>query len=194
MTEDSSSSGGFRQALWFVLSFCICLCTVSVIQNERQVFSNLQVQSLLLATSKELPPHRMAPTILVNDSSRNIVPTVTSKMNPKRKPLARLTRHIHLNHTSATDVPHFQRQEGVVIVTKIHGPHQFTLAAQSLCLMEKAYNSRLNYDIVVFTTESLNHHEVGRLQQLVYPSNLTVVLDSHYGFHEEFAAISPKSF
>mmetsp|Transcript_33093 Transcript_33093/g.79958 ORF Transcript_33093/g.79958 Transcript_33093/m.79958 type:complete len:451 (+) Transcript_33093:125-1477(+) len=75
-------------------------------------------------------------------------------------------------------VRHFHRYDGVVIATKIHGPHQFSLVAQSLCLLQKAYNARMNYDILVFTTEPLLKNQTEELNRLVAPANLTVALDN----------------
>jgi hypothetical protein len=72
----------------------------------------------------------------------------------------------------------FSTPRGFVIATKIHGTDQFSLAAQSLCLLQKAYDSRLNYDIIALRTDPLNDDEVGRLRQLVFLSNLTDIKSS----------------
>jgi hypothetical protein len=85
----------------------------------------------------------------------------------------------------------FERQEGVVIVTKVHGPHQMNLLDQSLCLLHHAYNHRVLYDILVFTTVPLNETRLARTRQLVAPANLTVVVDNR-GLQAEIAALSPR--
>jgi hypothetical protein len=85
----------------------------------------------------------------------------------------------------------FERQEGVVIATKVHGPHQMNLLDQSLCLLHHAYNHRVLYDILVFTTVPLNETRLARTRQLVAPANLTVVVDNR-GLQAEIAALSPR--
>lgn len=149
-------------------------------QNEKSMqFSYMQEQSDFLNL-----PSRVLNGSYADIQNSKAITHPTIKTNRSQQTAARIK-------SNTVFVPHFQRQEGVVIATKIHGPHQFSLAAQSLCLLQKAYNSRLNYDIIAFTTGPLNDHEVGRLRQLVYPSNLTVVLDSP-GLQEQIAAISPR--
>jgi hypothetical protein len=44
------------------------------------------------------------------------------------------------------------RYEGVAVVTKVMGPEMLGQLQQMLCLFGAAYNSRRNYDVVVFTT------------------------------------------
>jgi hypothetical protein len=84
----------------------------------------------------------------------------------------------------------FVHQEGVAIVTKIHGPHQWPLVQQSMCLFHHAYNQRLLYDIVVFSAEPIDPDQVLSLQALVAPVQIHVVLDNQ-GLQEEIAALSP---
>ena len=84
----------------------------------------------------------------------------------------------------------FERHDGVVIATKLHGMHQLHLLEQSLCLLHQAYNNRVLYDIVVFTTEPLTPKAVESVQSLVAPAKLTVVVDNR-GLQQEIAALSP---
>eukprot|EP00980_Cylindrotheca_fusiformis_P004820 scaffold1034_cov127-Cylindrotheca_fusiformis.AAC.1 len=94
---------------------------------------------------------------------------------------------------NAVTVPHFQRQEGIAIVTKIHGQHQYKLLVQSFCLLTKAYNERMKYDIVVFLTERISEQEEERLRQLVHPAHVEVVLDTlEGGLQAEISALSPE--
>ena len=86
--------------------------------------------------------------------------------------------------------PEFERHDGVVIATKLHGMHQLHLLEQSLCLLHHAYNNRVLYDIVVFTTEPLTPKAVESVQSLVAPAKLTVVVDNR-GLQHEIAALSP---
>jgi hypothetical protein len=72
----------------------------------------------------------------------------------------------------------FERQEGVVIATKIHGRRSIPQLKQQLCLFYQAYNYRVLYPHVVFTTLPLSSQNIIDLQQQVYPANLTVVVDN----------------
>jgi len=104
---------------------------------------------------------------------------------------------LRLNRTTAftgnrTMVP-FEKQEGVVIATKIHGPHQLFLLKQSLCLLHFAYNRRPLYDIIVFTTLPVPDEDIASVRALVYPARLTVVVDNR-GLQEEIAALSKPRY
>ena len=85
----------------------------------------------------------------------------------------------------------FERQPGVAVVTKIHGPHQFHLLEQSLCLLHYAYNARVRYDIVVFVTLPLSAEEMGVLRNVTRPARVTFHLDHRGSLHAEIAALSP---
>jgi hypothetical protein len=75
-------------------------------------------------------------------------------------------------------VVEFERQEGVVIATKIHGSRSMQQLKQQLCLFYQAYNYRVMYPHIVFTTLPLSLEEIADLQQQVHPANLTVVVDN----------------
>jgi len=85
----------------------------------------------------------------------------------------------------------FVKQDGVVIVTKIHGPHQLRLLEQSLCLLHYAYNRRPLYDVLVFTTLPVSDAEAQPLQTMVQPAKLSFVVDNR-GIQEEITALSPE--
>jgi hypothetical protein len=82
------------------------------------------------------------------------------------------------NHTLPNGVVEFEHQPGVVIVTKIHGPHQLKLLKQSVCLLQMAYNRRTLYDIIVFTTIPVTAEDTQDVQQLVEPAKLIFVIDN----------------
>jgi len=91
-----------------------------------------------------------------------------------------------------TMVP-FEKQDGIVIATKIHGPHQLILLRQSLCLLHFAYNRRPLYDIIVFTTLSVPDEDIASVRALVHPARLTFVIDNR-GLQEEIAALSKPRY
>jgi hypothetical protein len=71
----------------------------------------------------------------------------------------------------------FERHEGVVIVTKIHSVMHWPALTQSLCLLQQAYNNRVQYDIVVFTTISVPQKDIDELQ-LIVGGKLQIVVDN----------------
>ena len=59
-----------------------------------------------------------------------------------------------------------------VIVTKIQGSErEVDSARQMLCLLTKAYNHRVNHDIVVFTSEEINTTQIESLQKIAHQPN-----------------------
>lgn len=100
------------------------------------------------------------------------------------------------NHTNATspadeDSIKFKRYDKVAIVTKIHGPHQWALLEQSMCLLHFAYNHKVLYDIVVFTAERVPEEKIEALRKVVAPAKFSIVKDN-IGFQKEIAALTPE--
>jgi hypothetical protein len=72
----------------------------------------------------------------------------------------------------------FERQPNVVIAVKIHDSEALDKGLkQSLCLLHQAYNRRVLYDILIFSTFALTVNETKELQQIVRPASLTIVVD-----------------
>jgi len=84
----------------------------------------------------------------------------------------------------------FTRQEGVVVATKIHGPHQFPILKQFLCLFNFAYNKRMKYDVLIFTTEPLSKEEIEEIQMIGKPAKVFVVVDNA-GLHKLIDELEP---
>ena len=79
-----------------------------------------------------------------------------------------------------------------VIVTKVQGSAKdLDSTRQMLCLLTKAYNHRVNHDIVVFTSEAIEPDEITSLQKIVHPANLTVQIDNP-GLHQMVEDLSPS--
>ena len=77
-------------------------------------------------------------------------------------------------------VKDFERQERVVIATKVQGDQEYQIAdvKQSMCLLTAAYNNRVHYDIVVFTSHPWEEADVKELESIVAPANVKIVMDS----------------
>ena len=72
----------------------------------------------------------------------------------------------------------FERQEGVVFVTKIHGlDNQILQVIQCLCLFTQAYNRKVNYDIVIFSTLPISEDWQKQIREVAAPAKVTVVVD-----------------
>jgi hypothetical protein len=96
----------------------------------------------------------------------------------------------HLSPEKRRSIKEFERQEGVVIVTKLHGPHQLLLLEQSLCLLHFAYNHLLHYDILVFTAIPLEETALAPLRKIMAPVKFAVVVDNE-GLQSEIANLTP---
>jgi hypothetical protein len=117
------------------------------------------------------------------------VPLVSSQNQPLWRSSA--VENNSTEHTKGfKPIVEFERQQDVVIVTKLHGPHQLGLLEQSLCLLHYAYNNRVNYDIVVFTTIPINDTELVNIRQMVAPAKFTIVVDNR-GLQNEIINLSP---
>lgn len=120
----------------------------------------------------------------------------TSKTSKQTSTVKEIENPPLSNHTNAT-IPgdeepiEFKRYEKVVIATKIHGPHQWTLVEQSLCLLHFAYNHKVLYDIVVFSAEPIPNEKIEEFRKVVAPAKFDVVMDN-IGLQEEIAALTPE--
>jgi hypothetical protein len=98
------------------------------------------------------------------------------------------------NNSTPTDndeIVDFQRVDRVVIATKIHGENVIDDLKQSLCLFKYAYNDRLNYDILVFSSEPVPESVLAPIRRMVAPANITFVVDNP-GLQTMLQAMTPK--
>ena len=82
------------------------------------------------------------------------------------------------NMTGTATAQEFVKQDGVVIATKIHSTNHLNALEQMLCLLHYAYNNRVLYDIVVFSTYPINDTLLEPIRNVVAPANLTLIVDS----------------
>lgn len=119
-------------------------------------------------------------------TNKNVANTITEDKIAKGLDLAATPAASHKNNTT----PGFVRHDNVVIATKIHGIHQWSLLEQSLCLLHYAYNRKVLYDIIVFTTMPVPEENIQSLQAMLSPVKISVVVDNK-GFHNEIADLPP---
>lgn len=79
--------------------------------------------------------------------------------------------------TTRNEIVDFEHQDRVVLVSKIHGPGWLPNLYQSLCLLTTAYNNRVHYDVLIFTTKPLTAEQVKELKEIAHPAHLKVVVD-----------------
>ena len=85
----------------------------------------------------------------------------------------------------------FQRYDGVVIVTKVLWPKDIGRLKRMLCYIAAAYNDKVKYDIVVFTTLPWTEEQIAELQGFVAPVKLTVALEGP-PLEEQLAAMTKE--
>jgi len=179
---------------------CILFLSASTSMWEMKAYNTLfgmgsiddDNSPVLVASTKSTEPpsitveeNRMLPGVSSNNNNNNtnaISPTGTGVDGSVAK-----------QKNGDEEIPAFQRYEKVVIVTKIHGPHQFKLLAQSMCLLHFAYNHKVLYDIVVFTALTIPQEDIEALQQTIAPAKMSIVMDN-LGFQEEIAALTPDKY
>jgi len=88
-----------------------------------------------------------------------------------------------------SNIKDFERQPNVVIATKIHGPDFMAQLRQCFCLLKAAYNDRMRYDILVFTTIPLSDYDVTQLTEIVHPANLRIETD-RLTLHDQLKAMT----
>jgi hypothetical protein len=93
--------------------------------------------------------------------------------------------------TTKREVIDFEHQERVVIAMKIHGAKSLTAVKQSLCLNKYAYNDRVNYDYLVFSSEPVNQTDIDAISAIVAPAKFTLVVDNP-GMEAMVAELSPE--
>ena len=104
-------------------------------------------------------------------------------MRPRiRKPKQQQQQHprnqtLVLLKNRTESIVDFERQPGVVITTKIHGPDQIKQLVQCMCLLKVAYNNRPKYDVLVFHTMPLDQNDIDELTDAVSPANLILAQD-----------------
>jgi hypothetical protein len=101
------------------------------------------------------------------------------KLKKEKQQEQRLRQQYQKNITTPTK---FKRFDDVVIVTKIHGVEvDWRRIKQSLCLLHHAYNSKVEYPILIFTTIPIPERDIQELQSLLGDKiQISVVVDNNY--------------
>ncbi|OEU17767.1 hypothetical protein FRACYDRAFT_238192 [Fragilariopsis cylindrus CCMP1102] len=113
--------------------------------------------------------------VVINSTNSSLILQEQQQKDPKQKQQQR-------NQKNRTTPTAFTRYDDVVIVTKIHGPGKdWNRIMQSLCLLHYAYNSKVEYPILIFTTLPIPELEIQELQSLLGDKiQISVALDNNY--------------
>ena len=93
------------------------------------------------------------------------------------------------NHTIPTT--NFTRYDGVAIVTKVLWPKDIQNLERWLCYISHAYNDKMKYDVIVFTTMPWEEKDIVRLQNVAAHVNVTVALEGP-SLEEQLAAMTKE--
>lgn len=88
----------------------------------------------------------------------------------------------------------FKKYDGVVFVTKLlrDGPQDLKDVMTMLCYLQHAYNDKMNYDIIIFTTMPWKEENIKRVQDIVGPeTKLTVAIEGP-SLEEQLAAMTKE--
>mmetsp|Transcript_45601 Transcript_45601/g.46181 ORF Transcript_45601/g.46181 Transcript_45601/m.46181 type:complete len:440 (-) Transcript_45601:191-1510(-) len=182
-----------------IKTFLLCLI-FSLGVTSTIIFFKLQLEVSVQVQVQDVAQQIISKNDTEDESKASLKPTRNDeKENATEKKINSL---ISINNTIINDSRHhgdlhedvieFDRQEGVVIVTKVHGRHQLALLKQSMCLLHYAYNRKVNYDIVLFTTLPIMDDEIllVDIRNIISPAKITVVLDND-GIVNEIHKLSP---
>ena len=150
-------------------------------RGEKKSISGTQEDNIKAQTNDTKRQHKH-----IEEKNKDVA---ADEQSPKQKDIpatstisatSNMTTTANNKNTIEISTAEFVKHPGVVIVTKVHGPavDDFGMLNQSLCLLHYAYNNRVLYDIVVFTTEPIPEDQIQGLQSLIEPSKLTVVVDN----------------
>ena len=119
-----------------------------------------------------------ATTTLVKSTTTNS-PLATTSTTISTTAITTIDDDNNNNNNGILLYEEFVKQDGVVVATKIHGePKSLNQLRQCLCLFHYAYNNRVLYDIIVFTTIQVSYDDIQLLQNVVHPAKLTVIRDN----------------
>eukprot|EP00979_Chaetoceros_neogracilis_P018227 scaffold10557_cov302-Chaetoceros_neogracile.AAC.6 len=85
----------------------------------------------------------------------------------------------------------FRRYDGVVIVTKVLWDKSAHIVAQMVCYLTHAYNDKMKYDIIVFTTIPWTQEKIDLVQIAAGGAKVTVVVEGP-SLEEHLAAMSKE--
>ncbi|MGK3736083.1 MAG: hypothetical protein ACI90V_002925 [Bacillariaceae sp.] len=189
MTEDKSRT---RLSKSIYLVFGLAAALAVSFFYDATIFTVDLTNSILYQSE----PDFAAPTVIHSNSivlsttNNQDTYNITTQSSPPIKLRQSTLPDTTNNNTSTIEEVKFVRYDNVAIATKIHGPHQWPLVVQSMCLLHFAYNNKVLYDIIVFTAEPIPVEDVESLQKMLAPAKVSIVIDN-IGLQEEIAALTP---
>lgn len=138
-----------------------------------------------LAEEKEVAAAAAAtPPSMDNENKKNSTNTNSTTVVESKEVSTLSTSASHINtinttlkeNNNTTNTTDFQRYDGVVIVTKVL-TSSVTAVGSWLCYLSHAYNDKMKYDVVVFTSDPWTDEEISEIQKIGAPAKVTVAVE-----------------
>jgi hypothetical protein len=131
------------------------------------------------ATGADLNSKQDKPQVISSSNLRGAIDTSSTTSST-----------FNVSHSITGSTPtHFERYDGVAIVTKVLFVQDIQNLKEWVCLINHSYNDRMKYDFVIFTTMPWNPEDVAKLQKVAYPAKLTVAVEAA-PLEEQLAAMT----
>jgi len=124
--------------------------------------------------------------INLNAASMNTKETATSSINDITESSTKTAAVNIMQNTT-----NFKRYDGVAIVTKVLWDKDAHTVAQMVCYLAHAYNDKMKYDIIIFTTIPWSEENIALVQRAAGETKVTVALEGP-SLEEHLAAMSKK--
>jgi len=196
MTENQSRSR-FPRSLFLVITIAVAYQFLFITRNTRLFHYQTSLSNSLYEIAPVLNQrvNNISLSRLINhgNSSPFTLEHIFTSETKKNPDINKTSLEITSLDNTITKEKKFFRYDKVAIVTKIHGPHQWKLVVQSMCLLHFAYNNKVLYDIIVFTALPIPKEDIESLQKMLAPANVSIVIDNR-GLQEEIAALTPARY
>ena len=150
--------------------------TAKELQSLKEQLEELKAEKLKAASAVDVPKTQ-------TEKREEDAETDVTEDGIDQTSETKLTTEVKYPYAKPPVANEFKKQKGVVIATKIHGSHQMPLLRQFLCLFNFAYNAKMKYDVLVYTTQALSKEEEKEITELGKPAKVTIVIDNP-GLHE----------
>lgn len=151
--------------------------TAKELQSLKEQLEDLKAEKIAAASTALDVPNTQT------EKRKEATEAVVTEIEKNETSETKSTTEVEYPYAKPQVAKEFKKQKGVVIATKIHGSHQMPILRQFLCLFNFAYNAKMKYDVLVYTTESLSKEEEKEIMELGKPAKVTIVVDNP-GLHE----------
>lgn len=177
----------FQRSFLSRVSFAVLIAwgVISFYFNDQLIPGNYEpyLNKTKTATALKAPPPQTPQNDIDNDKKEDF-PTNTTTTK-------QVEEDIDDGEEDGSSSSSFTRYDGVAIVTKVLWPKDIGKVEQWICLINHAYNDKLKYDFIIFTTMPWSDEEIERVQKVAHPANLTVSMEGP-SLEEQIDAMSEE--